>query len=90
MEALESNMRHAIGCLLRNLAGELSNSENDKLGGFQWCEADDDLDDSQIAVGLRYCVCIKLDEICLARALTLEGTLMKEAPQECPDVQTYL
>jgi SpoVK/Ycf46/Vps4 family AAA+-type ATPase len=39
MEALERDVRHAIGCLLRNLTGELLNSENDKLGGFQWCEA---------------------------------------------------
>src|SRR5262245_16250920 len=74
----------------RNLAGDLLDADHHEFGRLERREADVDVDDAEVDVGLRRGLAVALDEIGFARRASLEGALAEETLQERADVETDL
>src|SRR5271165_2666287 len=71
----------------RDLTSELLDADDDELGGLQWREADDDIDNAKIDVVLRRRLAVALDEVGLTRRSALERALAEQRLHEGTDVQ---
>src|SRR6266540_2229507 len=73
-----------------DLPGELLDPDDDELGRLERCEADEDVDDAVVDVGLRRRLLVALDEVRLPRRGALEGPLTEEVVHERPHVEPDL
>src|SRR5207253_10655066 len=72
------------------LAGDLLQLDDDEFGRFQRREADEDVDDAEVDVGLRRRLAVALDEVGFLRRTTLERALAEQPLHEGADVQADL
>jgi len=72
------------------LSGDLLEVDDHEFGRLERREADDDVDDAEIDIGLRRGLLVAFDEIGFLRRLALEGALRKQVLHEGADVEPDL
>src|SRR5436190_11498626 len=73
-----------------NLAGHLLDLNDDELGRLQRCETYDNIDNTEVDIGLSGGFLIALDEVGLTRRFALESALAKESLHKGADVEADL
>src|SRR5580698_9533159 len=84
MDHFLSRLDQALGGLR---TGHLLNLNHDELRGLERREADQDIHDAVIDIGLRGGLAVALDEVCLGRGRALEGSLEEKGLHEGTDIQ---
>ena len=73
-----------------NLSGHLLEIQDDKFGGLERCEADPDVDDTEVAIALSRRFGIAFHEVSITWRPALERALAKQVVHERADVQPNL